>query len=165
MPRTAPRIRRISATRMERAEASNIAMKVRMALVHHLPKGFPTNLKNACALGSYALMRVLEHHRAPAVFMFGEWDTGLFDRYSPVLCQHCWVELHGWIYDLTATQFGVADEVLVVRRSDPRYYECHAAGRDALAWINKHWMLSPRRWRRTVENVISAATPRSRAAT
>jgi hypothetical protein len=158
-----PQILRISRSRMDRDTATKLAVKVRAALLQRMPQPFPTDMANACALASYAFTRVLQARNAPAVFMYGEWDTGEFARYSPVLRQHCWVELHGLIYDLTATQFGVADEVLVVRRSDPRYYECHAAGGEAIAWINKHWPLSPKRFRRAVNSTIYACRKRAAA--
>jgi hypothetical protein len=66
----------------------------------------PFDLCGMCAIASYALEQVLFDHGYESEFILAILD-------DPRPCSHCWVEIDGWIIDITATQFG------------PEYHDVH----------------------------------------
>lgn len=83
-------------------EVIDLAHKVRVA-VEELANGLEPSwmivkedLAGMCAVASRALCTVLRNHGYKAKFVLAQYCFG----------SHCWVELDGWIIDITATQFG-----------------------------------------------------------
>jgi len=96
----------------------------------HTPEDFYGNFGGACGFMSYAMYLLLRRlGEKPKLAVAGGIYVG---------CSHCWVEVDGYIVDLTATQFGYKKPVQVVTRPSewhkPRKYE----GRKALAEL-KSW--------------------------
>jgi hypothetical protein len=65
------------------------------------------SLDGMCAIASYTLQQVLLDHEYESEFVLAILDI------DDLNCSHCWVEIDGWIIDITATQFG------------PEYNEVH----------------------------------------
>lgn len=164
-------------SRISRGRLERVARRVRAAAVNELvrkdlPDPSPTrargrfycpkDLRNACAIVSFALMKVLHAESAPAVFVLGEYATKFFEgKLTRTLrsCVHCWVEIGGTVIDLTATQFG-EEAIVIFQREDPRYrayHEIHATGTDALGFINRKWWSSPKRAKEAVRRIIAEA--------
>lgn len=72
-----------------------------------------SNLAGLCAIASFALKKELEKNGYEAQLIRG----GFQDAWGG----HCWVECEGEIIDITATQFQIAEKVLIVPADDPRY--------------------------------------------
>ena len=94
------------------------------------PKDFYGNFGGACGFMSYAMYQLLRRlGEKPRLAVAG----GIFAG-----CSHCWVEIDGYIVDLTATQFGYTRPVQVVTRPSewhkPRKYEGAAALRELRTW-------------------------------
>ena len=82
-------------------EVIDLAHKVRIAVEELANNLEPTwmiykeDLAGMCAIASRALCTVLRSHGYRAKFVLAQYGLG----------SHCWVELDGWIIDITATQF------------------------------------------------------------
>jgi len=77
-------------------------------------KKFGSDLACMCAIASSALTKAF--HKAgykKATLIEGEFDWG----------GHCWVELDGEIWDITATQFGIDNEVHRTSIDDEDYHD------------------------------------------
>lgn len=85
-----------------------IAHRVRQSFNKIAPS---KNLDGLCCCVSKAILDKAKTANIKAVFVYGN-----FNGWS-----HCWVEYEGIIVDATATQFGVADEVLITDVNDARY--------------------------------------------
>lgn len=98
-------------------EIKRIAKEVRNNAVSVLTKpkyGFREDLHGACGICSMALKESIEKiipEAKPIVV------HGLFRKIN----WHCWVEINGSIIDVTATQFGVKEKVLITESQDERY--------------------------------------------
>lgn len=87
-------------------------------------------LGGMCAIASFALAVAFREYGYEADVYCGYW------AYRPS-GDHCWVESDRLIYDLTATQFGERQEILVCDRLDKRfgaYRELHNDYRDFAKW-------------------------------
>lgn len=75
-------------------------------------------LKGMCALASSALLLALEHKG-----IFGTLAGGRFCHNKKTRGEaHYWVEVGNYIVDITATQFGVKEKVVITSSPDPRYF-------------------------------------------
>jgi len=73
--------------------------------------GFDRDLNGACAIASYFLHYKLHSLKVKSKFIQGEYE-GL---------AHCWVEIGNAIVDITAVQFSVDTDFLLVDALDARY--------------------------------------------
>ena len=81
------------------------------------------DMNGMCAIASYALREVLiDHEYDPKMILAVVDKTGF---------SHCWVELDGWVIDITATQFGPEYpnvHIVPIGDEDPMnqiYVQCH----------------------------------------
>jgi hypothetical protein len=94
--------------------AAIIRIKIEELLDTEMFNGIYEDLCGACAICSVALCKSLKK--------FGykpDLVNGMYEGYA---C-HCWVELDGKIYDITATQFGLKDKVFITDVDDFNYLE------------------------------------------
>ena len=61
-----------------------------------------------CAVASHALLTALKKKKIPCKMIRGEYD----------LDGHCWLVVHDHIVDITATQFGIKEEVYVAKDNE-----------------------------------------------
>jgi len=71
------------------------------------------NLCGACGVASEALHTLLERHGHKSELLAGMLDSRDW---------HCWVELDGWVLDVTGEQFGF-DPVQILEQRPGRYRE------------------------------------------
>lgn len=84
------------------------------------------NLNGACAIVSEALIYHLKTFGIEALFVVGSaFDLDDIDN-------HCWVELDGQIFDLTARQFDSSLPPILVTTVDDERYQARIKGPDAL---------------------------------
>jgi len=75
------------------------------------------NLSCMCAVASYALYKDLlkkGYNSDTVKFVEGDFE----DEY----CGHCWIEIEGFIVDVTATQFGIENEIYITKIGKDRRY-------------------------------------------
>jgi hypothetical protein len=71
-----------------------------------------SDLRAMCAVASFALYNRLKNEGYDCVFVSGkfkDWND------------HCWVEIDGCIVDITATQFGIEEDIFITPDYDDRY--------------------------------------------
>lgn len=76
------------------------------------------NLTCACAISSHALSTLLKFRGIKNKLVFGVYLNDLIDLecLSPVDINHVWVDVDGYIIDVTATQFGEKEIVFRKKR-------------------------------------------------
>lgn len=96
-----------------------IAERVRKNAEHfaaRYPKHFgKDSLECMCAIAAFALAYALQQEEYEAQVVLGYFDSP--DAYN----EHCWVRVGNTIIDITATQFGIPEPVLITDATDPRY--------------------------------------------
>ena len=80
--------------------------------------GEPEDLGCYCAIGSWILFQLARKEGYDPEFIEG---TYLFPKPSDEL-NHCWVELDGTAYDITATQFGFSRKVMIRRANNRKQF-------------------------------------------
>lgn len=65
----------------------------------------PSTMRNLCVVASQVVMRLLRTHGYQPFRVEGYFFTNHTYRMVPDLHPHTWVEVDGWIVDVTATQF------------------------------------------------------------
>ena len=75
---------------------------------------FSQNLCGLCAISSFTLKKVLDRKGIKAKAFIGKFvdDVGKTD--------HCWVEDNRFIFDITATQFGIPEKVYVIDKKSEK---------------------------------------------
>lgn len=64
-------------------------------------------LQGACLIASYALYQVLKANSySPKLVLGTDWK---------LVSSHAWIELDGYVLDITSTQFGYKKEVLAIK--------------------------------------------------
>lgn len=97
---------------------------------------FSHKLMGACGISSWVLDRVCKRLGIKSTFVMGHWHK-LGEHGPDPWNNHCWVQVDDKIYDVTATQFEVADRVHVTDASDVRYRPKHlglSAKRQLATW-------------------------------
>lgn len=79
---------------------------------------FGASLDCMCAIASYALYMELQKKGIDTQFIEGTWHEDSTDRWG---YNHCWIEWHQYIIDITATQFGVRRRVCINQNRDNTY--------------------------------------------
>lgn len=100
-----------------------IAKRVREAVEKIVPKliskyeqerspHYGTNLTGLCGISSFILKKAFEKYGYKANLVYGNfYQQG----------GHAWIECDGFIWDITATQFGEKEKVLITHLYDERY--------------------------------------------
>ena len=70
------------------------------------------DLKCSCAISSHAMGTLLEKMGYSPTIVFGVYDENDTKPTDWIDINHCWIELGDHIIDVTATQFGVEEEIL-----------------------------------------------------
>jgi len=98
----------------------SIAWKVRRRCEKYVNKEstyFDSDLSMMCAIASHIIHELLNKKGIDSQLIYGEYivGPGIHEK-----CQtftygegHCWVECHGYIVDVTATQFDAVPKVIV----------------------------------------------------
>ena len=94
--------------------ASIVRLKMEELLGTEMFQDVSEDLCGACAICSVALCKSLKRFGYKADLVHG--------MYQGYAC-HCWVELDGKIYDMTATQFGIIEKVFITDIDDFDYLE------------------------------------------
>ena len=76
-----------------------------------------SDLACMCAVASYTLAKALNDNGIRCKMV-----TGWFREWADYEEQHCWVETHNKIIDITATQFGIKKPVFIVSRHHEKYH-------------------------------------------
>lgn len=110
-------------------------------------------LCGACAVASYAIYKVLKANGYKPKFILGiDWKRTR---------SHAWVEIGGYVLDLTATQFSYKSKVFIIKK---RHYKLCREFTDtskqayALARL-KSWPASPFMYMKEINNLVKALTP------
>lgn len=109
------------------------------------------DLCGACAIASYTLWRVLRAAGSDATFVS---NTDGDDA-------HCWVEAHGHVIDITATQYG-GPEVAIFRVGQiPEWgyaysFEFKLTNRQAVEMVRLWEEQSPLRYRSKIEKLVQS---------
>jgi hypothetical protein len=97
----------------------NCELYARHCAGYDAPYKNPGNgLKGMCALASSALLMAFDYEGIRATLAGGRFCQDEKKRGDA----HYWVETGLYIIDITATQFGVKEKVLIASSPDPRYY-------------------------------------------
>jgi hypothetical protein len=93
-------------------------------------------LRGYCAIASRHLWMIANHlHPVLCAGLFRKYDTTYTPGTYEDVSGHVWLELDGWIVDITATQFaGIESKierhfdrpVYVSRANNPHYYKTHS---------------------------------------
>ena len=93
-----------------------VAKRARRDLeVLNLLSGGNLNMTGYCGVGSRWLQRLAHKKGIDIDFIVGKYNDHI------VSSDHCWVQYNGYIIDITATQFGFVDRIIVLKDNDFRY--------------------------------------------
>ena len=96
-----------------------LAQRVRKAMEAYRGPGRSATLSGYCGVASAVLVHVFRKGGFRATYvngMYGATGNYMKNRY------HTWVESNGFIWDVTATQFGRRERVLVVNKAKARAF-------------------------------------------
>ena len=138
---------RLAATELERLGRA-VRRELSPLLLRGIKSGdFYGDFGGACAIVSYTMYRVLRKQGLePTLALAG----GRFRTYL-----HCWVEVDGFIVDLTATQFGYKRPVQVVTRPSEWHKPLISRGRRVITEVKGWHGQSPLRHRHTIDSVVN----------
>jgi hypothetical protein len=133
-------------------EVESLAAQVRERVAEWVERApsIEPDLGGACAIASYALWRVLRARGFPAVFVF-QADSEL---------AHCWVELNGYVVDITATQFGGPPIAIFRVGEKPDWWEDlddlphRSINQEAMRRVSKWKEQSPQKYHAKVERLV-----------
>jgi len=137
---------------MTRDQLRQLGLQLRRELrplVWRHPNAFESDWRGMCAIASIAMVVLLWQLEEHAEFVLG------YD--------HCWVESRRRVIDLTATQYGVQDPVLVARfgcfpQEVKHVYVAQLRGARALQKVNKNWDdQAPKRYARSIRTAVKKA--------
>lgn len=104
---------------------------------------FPDDLGGACGFVSKYLVLLSVPRGFHPTLVYGAQhylEQKRPHKLFPHLCDHAWIQYHRHWIDLTATQYGEKDEVVVVPVSDPRYTPILTSKRPYLERFHEDWL-------------------------
>ena len=97
-----------------------LAKRVRKAAEQCQEESSSKTLVGMCGIASTALLSIFRANGFPTTYVDGMY--GRSSKFFVSRHHHSWVESGGYIWDVTATQFGRKEKVLVVRKDRARAY-------------------------------------------
>jgi hypothetical protein len=115
-------------------------------------------LRCMCAICSCALARLFRKNGHTADVVIGRFKY-TSETWGDCEGPHCWVESGRKIYDLTATQFGIKEKILISNLSDRRFIkDAVLIDLDRAAYIFSAWPLAQRPLSDRIEKLLTAIT-------
>ncbi len=114
--------------------------------------GEPKGLGCYCAIGSWILFQLARKEGYAPEFIEGTYLPETFHKDE---LNHCWIELDGIAYDITATQFGFSRKVMIRRASNRKQFVAVNKYKNINGFTLKDWNeQSPGRYMTEIQEML-----------